>query len=147
MGLVLIFLRAHTALSATYNEYLLFDLMTEWVHFRSFKSKIPHGHQGRFWSQGAFPPLLNWVLWALFITQPCGSDGKESACDAGDWGLIPGLGRSSEEGNDNLLPYSCLESWIHREAWQATVCEVAKSWRRLSDSHTHALTCTHWRSD
>ena len=38
-----------------------------------------------------------------------GSDGKESACDAGDLGLIPGLGRSPEEGHDNPLQYSCLE--------------------------------------
>ena len=38
-----------------------------------------------------------------------GSDGKESACDAGDLGLIPGLGRSPEEGHGNPLQYSCLE--------------------------------------
>ena len=36
-----------------------------------------------------------------------GSDGKESACNAGDPGLIPGLGKSSEEGNSNPLQYSC----------------------------------------
>ena len=43
-------------------------------------------------------------------------------------GLIPGLGRSSEEGNGNLLPYSCLENSMDRGAWWATVHEVAKSW-------------------
>ena len=40
---------------------------------------------------------------------PGGSRGKESACNAGDLGLIPGLGRSSGEGNVNPLQYSCLE--------------------------------------
>ena len=52
---------------------------------------------------------------------PCSSAGKESACNAGDLGLIPGLGRSPEEGNDNPLPYSCMETHMDREAWQATV--------------------------
>ena len=41
---------------------------------------------------------------------PGGSDGKESAYSAGDRGLIPGLGRSPGEGNDNPLQYSCLEN-------------------------------------
>ena len=41
---------------------------------------------------------------------PGGSDGKESACNAGDLGSIPGLGRSLEEGNGNPLKYSCLEN-------------------------------------
>ena len=40
---------------------------------------------------------------------PCGSAGKESACNAGDLGLIPGLGRSPGEGKDYPLPYSGLE--------------------------------------
>ena len=41
---------------------------------------------------------------------PDGSDSKESACNAGDLGLIPGLGRSPEEGHGNPLQYSCLEN-------------------------------------
>ena len=41
---------------------------------------------------------------------PGGSDGKEFACNAGDPGLIPGLGRSPGEGNGNPLQYSCLEN-------------------------------------
>ena len=41
---------------------------------------------------------------------PGGSDSKESACNAGDLDLIPGLGRSSGEGNGNPLQYSCLEN-------------------------------------
>ena len=47
-----------------------------------------------------------------------GPDGKESACSAGDTGLISGLGRSSGEGNDNPLQYSCLEIPMDRGAWQ-----------------------------
>ena len=41
---------------------------------------------------------------------PGGSDSKESACNAGDLGSIPGLGRSPGEGNGNPLQYSCLEN-------------------------------------
>ena len=52
---------------------------------------------------------------------PVGSDGKESACNAGNLGLIPGLRRSSREGNGNPLQYSCLENSMDRGAWQATV--------------------------
>ena len=63
----------------------------------------------------------------------CSSDGKESACNAEDPGLIPGLGRSSGEGNGNPLQYSCLENSMDRGPWQAIVCGVAKSWTQLSD--------------
>ena len=49
-----------------------------------------------------------------------GSDGKESACDAGDLSLIPGSGRSSGEGNGNPLQCSCLENPMDRGPWQAT---------------------------
>ena len=53
--------------------------------------------------------------------------GKESACHAGNQGLIPGLGSSSGEGNGNPLQYSCLENSMDREAWQATVHGATKS--------------------
>ena len=62
-----------------------------------------------------------------------GSDGKASACDAGDQGLIPGSGRSPGEGNGNPLQYSCLEHPMDGGAWQATVHGVSKSWTRLND--------------
>ena len=70
---------------------------------------------------------------------PGGSEVKASASNAGDRGSIPGLGRSPGEGNGNPLQYSCLENPMDREAWQATVHGVAKSWTRLSD-FTHSLT-------
>ena len=64
---------------------------------------------------------------------PGGSHGKESACNAAELGLIPGLGRSPGEVNGNSLQYSCLENPMDRGAWWATVPGVAKSQTRLSD--------------
>ena len=57
---------------------------------------------------------------------PYSSVGKESACSAGNPGLIPGLGRSPGEGNGNPLQYSCLENPMDRGAWQATVHEITR---------------------
>ena len=58
---------------------------------------------------------------------PGGSAGKESACNVGEPGLIPGWGRSPGGGNDNSLQYSCLGNPMDRGAWQATVHGVAES--------------------
>ena len=65
---------------------------------------------------------------------PGGSDGKESTCNVGDLGSIPGLGRSPGGGQGNPLPYSCLENLMDRGAWQATVNGVAKSQTWLNTS-------------
>ena len=59
--------------------------------------------------------------------QKCRLDGKESAYNAGDLGLIPGSGRFPGEGNGNLLQYSCLENSMDRGAWWATAYRVTKS--------------------
>ena len=64
---------------------------------------------------------------------PGGSDGKESACNEGDLGSVPGWERSPGEGNGNPLQYSCLENSMDRGAWRATVHGVTKSRIRLSD--------------
>ena len=56
-----------------------------------------------------------------------GSDGKESACNAGDTSLISALGGSPEEGNGNPLQYFCLGNSINRGAWRAPVHGVAES--------------------
>ena len=72
--------------------------------------------------------------WLIFFFPPGflgGLDGKESACNAGYPGLIPGSGRSPREGNGNSLWYSCLENPMDRGAW--TVLGVATSQTRLSD--------------
>ena len=71
--------------------------------------------------------------------------GKESACNAGDTGdagLIPGLGRSLEEGNGNLLQYSCLENPMDRGAWWVTVQRVTKSQTQQS-MHAQTRACHH----
>ena len=75
-------------------------------------------------------------LLCLFIVQqdnkgfPCGSAGKESACNAGDLGSIPVLGRSPAEWKGYPLQYSGLEN-----SMDCVVHGVTKSWTRLSDFH------------
>ena len=79
------------------------------------------------------PPFL----YCLAVGFPrSGSHGKESAWHVGDPGSIPGLERSSGEGNRSSLPYSCLENSTDRGAWWATVHGVTKSTAWLSDYHT-----------
>ena len=68
------------------------------------------------------------LLWKKFIPS-----GKESACQGGDAGSIPGSGRSPEEGKDNPRQYSCLRNPMDRGAWWATIHMVAKGWTQLSD--------------
>ena len=58
---------------------------------------------------------------------PGGSESKESVCNAGDLGLISGLGRSPGEGNGYPLQYSCLENSMDKGAWWATVDGATKS--------------------
>ena len=64
-----------------------------------------------------------------------GLPSKETACnagDAGDLGLVPGLGRSPGGGNGTPLQYSHQESPLDREAWWARAHGIAESWTRLS---------------
>ena len=63
---------------------------------------------------------------------PNGSVGKESACNAGDPDLNPGMGRSPGGGNGKPLQYSCLENPMDRGAWQATNHEVTDTTEGLS---------------
>ena len=72
----------------------------------------------------------NWVT-SLHFT--CSSVGKEFSCSIRDLGLIPGLGRSPGEGNDNPLQYPCLENLMDTGDWWAVVHGVAKSRARLSN--------------
>ena len=73
---------------------------------------------------------------ALVVQSP-----PANAGDVRDMGLIPRLERSPGGGHGNPLQYSCLENPMERGAWQATVCEVAKSWTQLKrlSMHTHTL--------
>ena len=61
------------------------------------------------------------------IKMYCGSESKESACNAGDQGSIPGSGRSPGKGNGDPLQCSCLENPMDRGAWLAIVHGVAKA--------------------
>ena len=74
------------------------------------------------------------------FTKCGGSDGKESACHAGDPGIEPGLGRSPGEGNSYPLQYSGLEN-----SMDCMVHGVAKSRTRLSDFHFHITNTLAWR--
>ena len=126
------------------------------VHIRcpkycSFSFSISPSNEYSEFSQGT----TQWWEYALVVTKmgrkskkayiymyicsfPGGSEDKASACNAGDPGSIPGLGRSPGEGNGNPLQYSCLENPMDRGAWRATVHGVAKNRTRLSDfTHTH----------
>ena len=67
-----------------------------------------------------------------FCGFPCGSAGKESTCNVGDLGWIPGLGRSPGEGKGYPLQYSGLEN-----STDCIVHGIGKSWTRLSDFHFH----------
>ena len=70
---------------------------------------------------------------------PHSSVGKESACNAGDLGSIPGSGRSPGEGTGNPLQYSCLENSMDRGTWQAAVHGVTKSRTRLKRLSTQPV--------
>ena len=103
---------AHHDLDATFRK----------IGKRSANYLLPDKHPGK--EDQGFP---------VFLGFPSGTDGKESARNAGDLGLIPGLGRSPGEEHGNPLHYSCLENPHDRGAWWATVYRVSKSWIRLSD--------------
>ena len=69
-------------------------------------------------------PIIKKFMQSIqYLGFPCGSAGKESACNAGDLGLIPGLGRSPGEGKGYPLQYSGLEN-----SMDCIVHEVVKSW-------------------
>ena len=90
------------------------------------------GGQGRH--QGAHsPPHLYYSGFSG------GSAGKESACSVGDPGLIPGLGRSSGEGNGNPLQSSCLENLMYRGHWWAMAHGVVRIRHNLGLNLGHYL--------
>ena len=76
--------------------------------------------------------FANKVPTPVFLGFLCGSTGKESACSAGDLGLIPGLGRCPGEGKGSPLQYSGLKN-----SMDCIVHGIAKSWTQLSNFHFH----------
>jgi len=83
--------------------------------------------------------LSNWTELKGFPGGAVVKNPTASAGDAGGTGLIPGLGRSSGEGNGNPLQYSCLENPIDGGAWQATVHGVIKNQTWLTIWAQHSL--------
>ena len=73
---------------------------------------------------------MHW--WGVYQGFPDSSVGKESACNAGDLGSIPAMGRSPGEGKGYPLQYSDLEN-----SMDYIVHGVPKSWTQLSDFHFH----------
>ena len=122
-------------------EGIGYSLQYSWASLIAQKVKNPPAVQETWvWSLGWVDPLEGGYgnplqSWGF----PSGSDSKESSCNAGDLGLILGLGRSPEEGNGNPLQNSCLENSMDREAWWATVHGFAKKWTRWSNWHFHFL--------
>ena len=88
-------------------------------------------------------PILNFSCFNVIKDFPGGSAGKESASNAGDLGLISGLGRSPGGGHGNPPQYSCPENPIDRGAWLATVHRVTKSWTWLKGLSTHVHSTQH----
>ena len=78
------------------------------------------------WTEGNEP------LFPCFKGFPCGSDGKESACNVGDLSAIPGLGRSPGEGKGYPRQYSGFENFM-----DCIVHGVTKSWTQLSNFHSY----------
>ena len=85
-----------------------------------------------FWVSLYFSQLIFDSKSSISLGFPHNSVGKSSACNAGDLGLIPGLGRSPGEGNGNPLQYSCLENSMDRGSWQATVHRIARGGHNLT---------------
>ena len=81
-----------------------------------------------------FFSILKLCVWVLGT-----SDGKESACNAGDLGMILGLERSSGGGTGCPLQYSRLENSMDRGSWQAIVHGATKSHTQLSNYHFHSF--------
>ena len=93
-----------------------------------------------------FSALLN--LTPPMDALPRSSVAKNTSASAGNRGLIPGLRRSSGRGNGNPLRYSCLENFMARGTWWATVHGIARSRTQLSDNSfpfTHSPNYLHYR--
>ena len=122
--------QAHCACSrflVSFRECVCLEYRTAQGHIRSNKISLQ-----TFFLPTSVPRIMQSSCWILKIKAwdqlvlantlkkkgfPGGSDGRASAWNVGDLGLIPGSGRSSGEGNDNQLQYSCLENSMDRGAW------------------------------
>ena len=112
---------------------------------QEYWSRLPCPPPGEFPDPGTkLSCLLHWQVGSLPLAPPgkpriassfnnSGLDSKESSCNVGELGSIPGSGSSPEEENGFPLQYSCLENPMDGGAWWATAHGVTKSQARLSD--------------
>ena len=118
-----------------------------WESKKSERARL--GHEAMRWGDTG-QPMQAMVKKYLSLFQVCGfsggSDSKGSACNMGDLGSIPGLGRLPEEGNGNSHQYSCLQNYMDRGAWQATVCGILKSRTQLTFTHTFYVWGNHQKT-
>ena len=91
--------------------------------------------QSTFWKRVPQESNEQIYCWVCSTVPFGGSDSKESTCNAGDLGLIPGLERFPGEGNSYPFQYFGLENSMDRAAWWATVHGITKSWTWLSNFH------------
>ena len=101
------------------------------LSLRRFLDILADSFLARTYGNRALDGIAHFPLHLLIMGFPCGSAGKESACNAGDLGSIPGLERSPGEGKGYPLQCSGLENSMN-----SIVHRVSKSWTRLSDFHT-----------
>ena len=105
-----------------------------WIRDWSTKNQVWIGNLRRFLCVSGFMqekwihllPLTTRVCTTFTQDFPGRSDAKESACNVGDLGSIPGLRRFPEEGNGYRFQYSCLENFMDRGAWQTTAYKVTE---------------------
>ena len=86
--------------------------------------------------------ILQHIFICIIMFSSGGSDGIQSAHNAGDPSSILGSGRSLGERDGNPLQDSCLENPMDRGTWRATIQGIAKSWTQLSD---YTFTLDSWR--
>ena len=85
----------------------------------NFCLSTSHTHRHRI-CHILFAPYLECKIYSVLYLSTGGSNGKKSTCNAGDLGLIPGLGRSPGVGYGNPLQCSCLKNPMDRAAWMAS---------------------------
>ena len=118
--------RSNTVIRKAFSACNFNHVIVPWMYFKAKLLPRVIGVEPKHQCNGAYQV-------ALLVKNP-----SASARDARDMGSVPGVGRSSGEGHDSSLPYSCLENPMDRGAWQGTFHGVAKSWTWLKRFSTHA---------